>query len=203
VLVGRRAHEAGGRAHALIPSNTLLLDEPTNHLDLDSKDILLEALDDYGGTLIFVSHDRISSRSSPTRSMEIGHGEARVFPGTYPEFLWSKEHAGEAGNSRPRPRDGEKAGAAPPARRGRTPTAPRDAARRHEARKRAQPSSVSATPTRRTRRAHRRARGRIAEREQAMKELEAAMAAPGSTKIATRRSPSSTGTSRSCGRSAT
>ena len=76
----------------LIPSNTLLLDEPTNHLDLDSKDILLEALEDYGGTLIFVSHDRYFVERLATKIVEIGHGDAVVFPGTYTEFLWSKEH---------------------------------------------------------------------------------------------------------------
>jgi ATP-binding cassette subfamily F protein 3 len=73
-------------------SNTLLLDEPTNHLDLDSKDILLEALEDYGGTLIFVSHDRYFVEKLANRIVEVGHGEALMFPGTYKEFLWSKEH---------------------------------------------------------------------------------------------------------------
>ena len=64
----------------LIPSNTLLLDEPTNHLDLDSKDILLEALEDYGGTLIFVSHDRYFVERLATKIVEIGHGDAVVYP---------------------------------------------------------------------------------------------------------------------------
>jgi ATP-binding cassette subfamily F protein 3 len=85
----------------LIPSNTLLLDEPTNHLDLDSKDILLEALEDYGGTLIFVSHDRYFVERLATKILEIGHGDAVVFPGTYKEFLYSKEQRGRATSSTP------------------------------------------------------------------------------------------------------
>jgi ATP-binding cassette subfamily F protein 3 len=79
----------------LRPANTLLLDEPTNHLDLDSKDVLLDALEDFGGTLIFVSHDRYFVEKLATRIIEIGHGEAVVYPGRYTEYLWSKEHAGE------------------------------------------------------------------------------------------------------------
>ncbi len=79
----------------LRPSNTLLLDEPTNHLDLDSKDVLLDALEDYGGTLIIVSHDRYFVEKLATKIIEVGHGQAIVYPGTYAEFLWSKEHQGE------------------------------------------------------------------------------------------------------------
>ena len=58
----------------LRPSNTLLLDEPTNHLDLDSKEVLLDALVDYGGTLIFVSHDRYFVERLATKIIEIGNG---------------------------------------------------------------------------------------------------------------------------------
>ena len=76
----------------LRPSNLLLLDEPTNHLDLDSKDVLLDALIDYGGTLIFVSHDRYFVERLATRIIEVGNGRAESFPGTYLEFLWRKEH---------------------------------------------------------------------------------------------------------------
>ena len=82
----------------LRPSNMLLLDEPTNHLDLDSKDVLLEALEDYGGTLILVSHDRYFVERLATKIVEVGHGGAQVYPGTYTEFLWSK-----ANRRRPRP----------------------------------------------------------------------------------------------------
>src|SRR5262245_32697751 len=76
----------------LRPSNALLLDEPTNHLDLDSKEVLLDALVDYGGTLIFVSHDRYFVERLATKIIEIGGGTATVYPGTYTEFLWHKEH---------------------------------------------------------------------------------------------------------------
>src|SRR5687767_13479148 len=76
----------------LRPSNTLLLDEPTNHLDIDSKEVLLDALADYGGTLIFVSHDRYFVDKLATKVIEIGHGSAVVYPGTYEEFLWSRKN---------------------------------------------------------------------------------------------------------------
>ena len=75
----------------LRPSNTLLLDEPTNHLDLDSKDVLLDALEDFGGTLVFVSHDRYFVDKLATKVIEIGHGRALLYPGNYEEFLWSRK----------------------------------------------------------------------------------------------------------------
>ena len=85
----------------LRPANTLLLDEPTNHLDLDSKDVLLEALEDFGGTLIFVSHDRYFVDKLATKVIEIGNGDATVYPGNYEEFLWSKKNRAAAGEAVP------------------------------------------------------------------------------------------------------
>jgi ATP-binding cassette subfamily F protein 3 len=75
----------------LRPSNTLLLDEPTNHLDLDSKDVLLDALEDFGGTLIFVSHDRYFVDKLASKVIEIGDGHALLYPGNYEEWLWSRK----------------------------------------------------------------------------------------------------------------
>ena len=81
----------------LRPSNTLLLDEPTNHLDIDSKEVLLDALADYGGTLIFVSHDRYFVEKLATKIIDVGDGKATLYPGTYEAFLWSKGAQGAQG----------------------------------------------------------------------------------------------------------
>jgi ATP-binding cassette subfamily F protein 3 len=75
----------------LRPSNTLLLDEPTNHLDIDSKEVLLDALVDYGGTLIFVSHDRYFVDRLATKIIDVGQGRATPYPGGYEAFLWSQK----------------------------------------------------------------------------------------------------------------
>ena len=73
------------------PSNFLLLDEPTNHLDLRAKDVLLEALAAYTGTVVFVSHDRYFIDKLATRVFEIADGEVNVYPGNYEDYLWRKE----------------------------------------------------------------------------------------------------------------
>ena len=75
----------------LQPSNFLLLDEPTNHLDLRAKDVLLEALEKFSGTVVFVSHDRYFIDKLATRVFEIGEGEVRIFPGNYEDYLWRKQ----------------------------------------------------------------------------------------------------------------
>jgi ATP-binding cassette subfamily F protein 3 len=79
----------------LHPSNFLLLDEPTNHLDIRAKDVLLEALEKFTGTLVFVSHDRYFIENLATRVFEIGEGEVRVFPGNYADYLWRKSGGAE------------------------------------------------------------------------------------------------------------
>jgi ATP-binding cassette subfamily F protein 3 len=75
----------------LHPANFLLLDEPTNHLDLRAKDVLLDALMDYTGTVVFVSHDRYFIDKLATRVFEIGDGRVEVYPGNYEDYLWRKQ----------------------------------------------------------------------------------------------------------------
>ena len=79
----------------LHPANFLLLDEPTNHLDMRAKDVLLEALSKYTGTVVFVSHDRYFIDKLATRVFEIGGGHVDVYPGNYEDFLWRKQGGAE------------------------------------------------------------------------------------------------------------
>jgi ATP-binding cassette, subfamily F, member 3 len=75
----------------LHPANFLLLDEPTNHLDMRAKDVLLSALMEYTGTVVFVSHDRYFIDKLATRVFQIGGGKVEIFPGNYEDYLWRKE----------------------------------------------------------------------------------------------------------------
>ncbi|WP_282149525.1 ABC-F family ATPase [Vibrio diabolicus] len=70
--------------------NMLLMDEPTNHMDMESIESLNTALEQYKGTLFFVSHDRVSVDSLATRIIEIRDGKITDFKGTYSEFLKSR-----------------------------------------------------------------------------------------------------------------
>ena len=69
------------------PLNFLILDEPTNHLDIQSREVLLEALQGFNGTVVLVSHDRHFLRSLVNRVFEIDHGEMRVYEGDYEYYL--------------------------------------------------------------------------------------------------------------------
>jgi ATP-binding cassette subfamily F protein 3 len=80
----------------LHPANFLLLDEPTNHLDMRAKDVLLEALSKYTGTVVFVSHDRYFIDKLATRIFEIGDGRVEIYPGNYEDYLWRKQGGAEA-----------------------------------------------------------------------------------------------------------
>src|SRR5215470_6460535 len=81
----------------LYPSNFLLLDEPTNHLDLRAKDVLLESLQKFTGTVVFVSHDRYFIDKLATRVFEIEKGRIEVFPGNYEDYLWRKQGGANIG----------------------------------------------------------------------------------------------------------
>jgi ATP-binding cassette subfamily F protein 3 len=165
----------------LRPSNTLLLDEPTNHLDLESKDVLLEALEDFGGTLVFVSHDRYFVDRLATKIVDVGGGEATLYPGTYEQFRWSRRQLA-AGNGRG---PHQATSSHPTPSKHKAPSKHHAHGRtRHEVRTtRHEAPSRHAEKRRREVDAHKKRiealEAEIADRERAIKELEASMAAPG------------------------
>jgi len=161
--------------------------------------VLLDALADYGGTLIFVSHDRYFVERLATRIVEVGDGKATLYPGTYAEYLWSKERGVAAGPERAVAPVAS--GPAPsPGATGSHPTSPRvepAVARKQKTAVAAAVTSPKAADDYEARKrdgAERKKRekafkalqdritaleARIAEREQAVKDLEAAMSAAG------------------------
>ncbi len=76
----------------MYPPNLLVLDEPTNHLDLATKDMLIKALRNFEGTMIFVSHDRSFLRGLSTRVLELSGNEPHLFPGSYVEYVERTGH---------------------------------------------------------------------------------------------------------------
>jgi ATP-binding cassette, subfamily F, member 3 len=92
---GERARVALAKL-LLIPSNFLLMDEPTNHLDLDSSEMLIEALKLYGGTLLFVSHNRSFINSLCTHVWEVADGKLTSHPGNLDEYLYHQEQSRQA-----------------------------------------------------------------------------------------------------------
>ncbi len=80
----------------LNPSNFLLLDEPTNHLDMRAKEVLLASLEQFTGTVVFVSHDRYFIDRLATKVFEVKDGAVNVYPGNYEDFLFRKEQEAAA-----------------------------------------------------------------------------------------------------------
>jgi ATP-binding cassette subfamily F protein 3 len=100
----------------LHPPNCLLLDEPTNHLDMAAKQMLLEALQQYTGTLVLVAHDRYILDHLPEEIIEVGRGHATRYLGNYEDYVARK--AAEAAGTTPPPvvlRDAAVADSAPAA----------------------------------------------------------------------------------------
>jgi ATP-binding cassette subfamily F protein 3 len=83
-------------------SNVLLLDEPTNHLDLDSKEILLHALKNYKGTVLFVSHDRYFIDELADKILEVGGGSLQMYWGNYEDYLRAKPEETVIEGAKPR-----------------------------------------------------------------------------------------------------
>jgi len=90
------------------PANFLLLDEPTNHLDLRAKDVLLEALREFTGTVVFVSHDRYFIDGLATTVFEVENHGVQVYPGNYADYLYRKQTEAQGGDAAAKPESAAK-----------------------------------------------------------------------------------------------
>ncbi len=96
-LIGSFQFSGGEKSRVVLacllaqPVNFLILDEPTNHLDIASREVLLEALQDFEGTIIIVSHDRYFLRNVVDHVFEIDHGAMKIFEGDYNYYLEKRE----------------------------------------------------------------------------------------------------------------
>lgn len=99
---GERARVALARL-TLQGANLLLLDEPTNHLDIPSQEALQTVLEGYGGTILFVTHDRWLADALATQVWVVEGERLQVYPGGYREYLAAREQASAAKAAKPRP----------------------------------------------------------------------------------------------------
>jgi ATP-binding cassette, subfamily F, member 3 len=104
---GERARVALGQI-LLQKCTCLILDEPTNHLDFDTVEALTQALAEYPGTVIIVSHDRSFTRRVGTKILEINHGKLSIHFGTYDDYVWRIQKEALGGNQSDRPPNNKK-----------------------------------------------------------------------------------------------
>ncbi len=97
----------------MMPSNFLLLDEPTNHLDMRAKDVLLTALQEFTGTVVFVSHDRYFIDKLATSVFEVAEGAVQIFSGNYEDYQRRKNEASAAAPPIPSPQQKSQPAAKP------------------------------------------------------------------------------------------
>jgi ATP-binding cassette subfamily F protein 3 len=91
VLSGGERNRLAMAKLLLKPTNLLLLDEPTNHLDIESIEVVLRALQEYQGAIIFVSHDRYFINKLAKRIADVENKKIEIYPGIYEDFLAHKE----------------------------------------------------------------------------------------------------------------